>query len=177
MQNKLNFELKFFCEDFAPIRKLLKELGAKKVGTFNQKDYFFNLSDTKAKIQPRMKLRIQSGKKTLIYYKRPDFSSNKIAQADVVLFEVKDKKLLSFLKKSLGIKAIVRKKRELWKKENIVFNLDTLKNIGKIFEIELTSQGNQKREQLTFSNYRNRFLPYLSKIIRGSNIDLVKARS
>ena len=111
--------------------------------------------------------------KPLFFIKDPDFSANKATPADVALFDIKDKKLLQFVHKSLGVKAIVFKKRELWEKENTVFHLDSVKNVGKIFEIELTSNGKPKQENATFTSYKNKFLPLLSKIIKGSNLDLV----
>lgn len=71
--------------------------------------------------------------------------------------------------------ALDEKTREVWRKENTVFHLDTVKNVGKIFEIEL-----QKRDAITpsdkktFKDYQNKLLPYLGKVIKGSNVDLVK---
>ena len=173
MNNKINLELKYFCSDFVPVRKILKEIGAKKVGIFNQKDYFFNLPKTNSKIKPRLKLRIQKDKQTLIYYKRADFSSDKATPSEISLFAVKGNPPLPFLQKILGVKAIVFKKRELWKKGYTVFNLDEVNSIGKIFEIELTSHGNEKEEEKIFEAYRDDFLSLLQKIIKGSNLDLV----
>ncbi|MBI2326839.1 CYTH domain-containing protein [Candidatus Curtissbacteria bacterium] len=175
MQNKVNLELKYFCNDFSPIRKILKELNAKKVGTFFQKDYFFNLPQSDIKIHPRLKLRIQKGKQTIIYYKRRAFQENKSNQAKVSLLSVKDKKLLPYLKKVLGIKATVYKKRELWKKGNTIFNLDNILTVGKIFEIETTK--NSKESEKEFNFYKQKFLPYLDKIIKDSNLDLILKKS
>lgn len=173
MQNKVNLELKYFCNDFAPIRQILKEIGAKKAGVFAQKDYFFNLPSKNEKISRRLKLRIQNNKHTLVYYKRSDFTEGKSTPSDVMLFNVKDKKLLSFLQKILGTKAIVSKKRELWKKENTVFNLDQVEGVGKIFEMELTVEGNEQDAETEFNSYKEKFLPLLDKVVRGSNVDLV----
>lgn len=172
MQNKLNLELKYFCSDFLPIRKILKDVGAKKIGTFKQKDYFFNLPQNK-KVPQRLKLRIQESRSTLIYYERGDFSKKSKTAAKVSLLEVDDKKFLDFLKKVLGIKAIVIKSRELWKKDNTVFNLDTVQNIGRIFEIEVSVAGDADKAKREFNKYREKFLPHLDKIVKGSNLDLV----
>lgn len=173
MQNKFNLELKYFCSDFEPIRRVLKEIGAKKVGTSSQKDYFFNLPISKDKIKPRLKLRIERDKQTLIFYKRPDFTQGKSTPSDVTLFPVKDSKLLQLLKKFLGTKAVVIKKRELWKKNNTVFNLDQVKGVGKIFEIELTAKDQIEQEEKELDFYRAKLLPYLEQIVTGSNVDLV----
>ena len=69
---------------------------------------------------------------------------------------------------------IVEKKREVWRKENTVFHLDTVKEVGGIFEIELQKESNiTKTDRELFASYQNALKPYLSKVIKGSNIDLV----
>ncbi|MDO8260423.1 MAG: class IV adenylate cyclase, partial [Candidatus Magasanikbacteria bacterium] len=172
MQNKLNLELKYFCPDFSPIRKVLSEIGAKKIIVKNQKDYFFNLPLKKT--NPRLKLRIEGKNQTLVYYERPNFKENKANSAKVILFPVKDKKLFKFLSETLGVKAIVIKTRELWEKDNAIFNLDDVKSVGKIFEIEITTnEENKDKAQKSFNNYQKKFRPHLAKIIKGSNLDLV----
>lgn len=172
MQNKLNLELKYFCADFFPIRRVLSEIGAKKNKTANQKDYFFNLPNVQQ--NARFKLRIESQKQTLVYYEREDFKENKANPAKVILYPTKDKKLLTFLSNTLGIKAIVVKRREQWKKENTVFNLDTVEKVGKIFEIEITTDPkNLKKDEAIFNSYKEKLLPFLTKIVKGSNLDLV----
>lgn len=178
MKSKVNLELKYFCKDFVPVRTVLKEIGAKKIIIKKQKDYFFNLPhNKKSDIPARFKLRIENGKQTLIYYRRPDFSSTSSTPADIVLFPVKNSKLLSFLIKALGVRVVVEKTRELWKKGNTVFHLDIVKDIGNIFEIEVqASSKTMSEDRLKFTEYRKKLLPYLEKIIKGSNEDLVLIR-
>ncbi len=172
MQNKLNLELKYFCPDFLPIRQVLLEIGAKKYRTTRQKDYFFNLPNFKQ--NARLKLRIENQKQTLIYYGREDFKEDKANPAKIILYPIKDNKFLMFLSNTLGVRAIVVKKREQWKKGNAVFNLDTVEKVGKIFEIEVTTdQKNLKKDEDTFNNYKEKVLAYLSKVVKGSNLDLV----
>ncbi len=67
--NKTNLELKHFCSDFPKVREVLKKLGAKKEVTKNQTDYFFDITNQKA----RLKLRIEGNRRFLVYYERPDF--------------------------------------------------------------------------------------------------------
>lgn len=175
MDSKINLELKYFCKDFNEVRKILRSIGAKKESIRKQKDYFFNLPKNKnTKVPARLKLRISTGKQLLVFYRRPNFSEKKVTPADVVLFPIKDKKILSFLSKALGIKVIVEKQRELWRKENTVFHLDNVKGVGKIFEIEVWTQPRKiKKDRSAFEKYKKEFLPYLDKIIKGSNEDLV----
>ena len=175
MQSKANLELKHHCPDFKKIREVLKNIGAKKCGIRKQKDYFFNLAKVKGKVQPRLKLRVENKTMTLVYYERPDFSSVQETLANVMLYPIADRKFLAFLIASLGVEAIVEKRRELWKKGNTVFNVDTVKGIGNIFEVELQTSGKiTPKEKAMFKEYQKRFTPYLGKVVRGSNVDLVK---
>ena len=173
MQSKQNLELKHYCDDFKTLRKILKDLGAKKDVVKKQKDYFFDLPQEKKKQKARLKLRIENKKMFFIYYERPDFVAGKDTSADIALLKV-GKDTLSFLIKSLGVTAIVEKKREVWRIENTVFHLDTVKGVGNIFEIELQKEGKiNKKDKDLFASYQKTFSPLIGKVIRGSNIDLV----
>ena len=171
---KTNIELKHYCSDFKQVRSVLRKIGARKEVVKNQKDYFFELPKHANASSPRLKLRIEGPTKTLIYYERPNFVASKNAVATVKMYPVQDDQLLPFLKSSLGVKAIVQKKREVWRKENTVFHLDTVKDIGGIFEIELHKSGSiTSKDKETFRSYQQELLPYLGKVIKGSNVDLV----
>lgn len=175
MQHKINLELKHRCGDFWRIRSILRAMGAARVTVKKQKDYFFNLpKDKNAKILARLKLREEEGTQTLVFYRRPDFSMKTSTPADIVLLRVKDPKLLPFLSRVLGVKVIVEKRRELWRKGNAIFNLDTVKGVGHVFEIEVwTKPHTMERDRYNFAEYRKKLLPYLGKVVRGSNEDLV----
>ncbi len=168
--NKTNLELKHFCSDFGNIRKVLKKIGAKKEGIKNQKDYFFEILNKTG----RLKLRVEEGRQVLVYYERPNFLKGKSTTAKVKIYDVRDGQLLPFLRDALGTKVIVEKKRELWRKLNAVFHIDNVKGVGGIFEIELQKKGKiTTSDQKQFKEYQDKLLPYLGKVIKGSNADLV----
>jgi len=175
MELKINLELKYFCKDFNPIRKVLRSLGAEKESIKKQKDYFFNLPKEKtSKIPPRLKLRISDGEQRLVFYRRPAFSVASTTPSDVIVLSIKEKEILFLLTKALGIKVIVEKHRELWRKGNTVFHLDRVKGVGNVFEIEVwTKPKTMKQDQHNFARYKKELLPYLDKIIAGSNEDLI----
>ena len=177
MKSKINLELKYFCKDFMPIRKVLRNLGARKIIVKKQKDYFFNLPTSKdKKITPRLKFRVDDTY-ALIFYKRKSFSSKGNTPSKVSIQFFKEANLVSFLDKALGIRTIVEKQRELWKKGNTVFHLDTVKGVGKIFEIEVWATNQTiKTDRLKFKKYRKLVSSYLDKMVRGSNEDLVSRR-
>lgn len=176
MISKQNLELKHFCDDFGKVRELLKQWGAKKEVIKNQKDYFFDLSPQKKKQNARLKLRIEKEEMSLVYYERPNFIVGKDTFADIVLLKA-DKETLHFLERSLGVSAVVDKKREVWRLNNTVFHLDTVKNVGQVFEIELQKEGKiTKDDKDLFLKYQKGLSPFLGKIIKGSNVDLVLKR-
>lgn len=174
--NKTNLELKHYCNDFPKIRTILKEIGAKKIITKHQKDYFFRLPVTLKSNNQRLKLRIEGSNQSLIYYERPQFIKGKETASSVKLYSVNDHQLLPFMIKALGITAVVEKKREVWKKGNTVFHLDNVKGVGSIFEVELQKKGAKITEldRATFKSYQSKLLPFLGSVIKGSNVDLVK---
>ncbi|MCK5021752.1 MAG: hypothetical protein KAR54_00685 [Candidatus Pacebacteria bacterium] len=62
----------------------------------------------------------------------------------------------------------------MWRKQNTVFHLDTVKDVGMIFEVELQKEGEiTKKDREIFSSYQNILTPALGKVIKGSNIDLI----
>ena len=168
--NKTNIELKHYCSNFTAIRKALKEIGAKKESIKEQTDYYFELPNDKA----RLKLRVEGKRQQLVYYERPDFSKNKGTVAKIKLYDVRDRQLLPFLCFALGVKVIVKKKREIWRRSNTVFHLDNVKDAGFIFEIELQKKGKiTPADKKQFKIYSGKVMPYLGKVIKGSNADLV----
>ncbi|USN87594.1 MAG: CYTH domain-containing protein [Candidatus Nomurabacteria bacterium] len=170
----INLELKHYCADFSKIRKVLLELGAVKDRVVKQKDYYFVLPEEKSKNRARLKLRVEGGVMYLVYYERPDFIFGKDTTSDGGYLVV-EKEMLNFLKRSLGVIAVIEKKREVWKKKNTVFHLDEVKDVGGIFEIELQKRGKiNEKDRKEFSIYQNKVLPYLGPVVNGSNIDLVK---
>lgn len=70
------------------------------------------------------------------------------------------------------MRAVVRKQRELWRKDNVIFNLDTGEGVGQVFEVEVMAQEGAEIETQLAEN-RRRFGPYLGPDISGSNEDLV----
>lgn len=173
MRTRLNREIKGFCGDFRPIRGVLREIGATLIGRKQQVDYFFFLPDSPGKATSRrLKLRIDDGRPRLIYYydrNEPDSRS-----VEFQVFEVSDPAIKDVLEGALGVRTVVRKRREVWKKGNATFNLDEVEGVGSVFESEVEiSQDDDGPEQI--AHYRKLFGPYLGEEIIGSNEDLVAA--
>lgn len=67
----------------------------------------------------------------MIYYERPDESELKISTYEIVELDVASaQKITSLLTKSLGIKIVVEKERNLWMYENTRIHLDIVQGLG-----------------------------------------------
>lgn len=138
----INVEIKSRCSDLRPARDFLKSQGADFRGVDHQVDTYFHVSSG------RLKLRQGEIENSLIYYNRPDTSGPKIS--DVTLCPVSEGKILrELLEKSLGVLAVVDKKREIFFLGNVKFHLDNVKGLGLFVEIEaIDREGTIGRERL-----------------------------
>ena len=69
MDLRLNREIKHFCLDFRPIRKILRTIEAVSLGRRKQVDYFYNLPDASNTLGARrLKLRVEHRSTYLVYY-------------------------------------------------------------------------------------------------------------
>ena len=171
MKLRLNRELKAYCNDFAAARRLLRDHGAQFVEVKEQVDYYYHLPLVDADGGTRrLKLRIEKGKGELIYYCEGQEAGARTSRFQIA--EASDPKMGDVLAAALGIRAVVRKERELWRKDNVVFNLDTVEGVGQILEVEVQARDGRDID-LQISEYQRLFEPCLGERIVGSNEDLV----
>ena len=175
MELRLNRELKAYCNDFAVARQLLSDSGAKFVEIKKQVDYYYRLPpDSAADGNRRLKLRVEDRRRELIYYCEGQESGGRTSRFQFAAAD--DPMMETVLAAALGVRAIVRKRRELWRKDNVVFNLDSVEGVGQILEVEVQARdGCDIDAQLT--EYIRLFSPCLGDRIVGSNEDLVAATS
>ena len=174
MAMRLNREIKAYCPDFTPVRRALRDTGATFVEVKEQTDFYYHLPATgNAAGTRRLKLRMERGQGQLIYYY--DRQEKGARTSNFRLWDVADSAVKEMLDVALGIRAVVRKERELWRKENVVFNLDTVEGIGPVFEVEVKAEGEYDVDAQV-AEYRRLFGPYLGDDILGSNEDLAPSR-
>jgi predicted adenylyl cyclase CyaB len=129
MMPHLNIEIKAKCNHPERIREYLKNNQAEFKGTDDQTDTYFNV------VKGRLKLREGNIENNLIYYERDNKSGAK--ESNFQLVKIEDAKgLKEVLTKSLGIKIIVRKKREIYFIKNVKFHIDEVDGLGSFMEIE-----------------------------------------
>lgn len=138
----LNIEIKARCDNHDKIRGILNSKGADFKGTDHQIDTYFKVGTG------RLKLREGNIENHLIFYEREDKEGPK--QSKVVLFDnPPGSSLKEILTKSLGILAVVDKKREIYFIDNVKFHIDTVENLGTFMEIEaIDSDGTIGKDKL-----------------------------
>ena len=124
-------ELKARVNQLDEFRKKLADFGSKFVGTFHQKDTYFEVPEG------RLKLREVEGNSDaeLIFYERENIAGPK--QDDAFLLWVQDADDFKVvLKRILKQSIIIEKEREVYMHEGTQIHLDTVKGLGKFVEFE-----------------------------------------
>jgi adenylate cyclase, class 2 len=126
-----NVEIKARCADAAAAARVVAAAGAVWERAIEQVDTYFNVNDG------RLKLRRADGvDQALIFYRRPDESAPKVSRYEVIPL-APDQQIGPVLEQALGIKTVVRKRRELWHLDNIRIHLDQVEGLGSFIEFEV----------------------------------------
>jgi len=125
----LNVEIKAGCTDPSSIRQYLILNGAEFKGLDEQTDTYFNVPNG------RLKLREGNIENNLIYYERTNQAGPKNSRFNLVKIE-DAAGLKEVLTKSIGIKVVVKKKREIYYIHNVKFHIDEVPGLGSFVEIE-----------------------------------------
>ena len=169
----LNVEIKAACKAPDFIRNYLLSHNAELKGTDEQTDTYFNVSNG------RLKLREGKIENNLIFYERTNQAGPKNSHFDLV--KVEDAKgLKEVLTKSMGIKVIVKKTREIYFIKNIKFHIDEVLGLGSFVEIEAGNiladlSQEQLKEQCDF--YVNEFRISPEDLIEVSYSDMLLAET
>jgi adenylate cyclase class 2 len=138
----LNIEIKARSANADFIRSYLLGHGAVFKGVDRQTDTYFNVKNG------RLKLREGNIENALIYYERDNQAGPKGSQFELV--SVPDAATLkNVLSKSLGVKIVVEKSREIYFIDNVKFHIDEVKGLGNFVEIEASNlYADVSREEL-----------------------------
>jgi len=125
----LNVEIKARSADPEDIRRFLTANNAEFKGLDEQSDTYFNVPNG------RLKLREGNIENNLIYYERTNQSGPK--KSHFKLVRVEDATgLKEALTESIGVKVVVKKKREIYYIGNVKFHIDEVPGLGSFVEIE-----------------------------------------
>ena len=138
----LNIEFKAKAENIEALEGILLQQNPLFIGEDHQIDTYFNVA------LGRLKLREGNIENALIHYEREDFAGAK--SSHVLLYQHQpDRTLKEILIKTLGIKAVVDKKRKIYFINNVKFHFDTVEGLGTFVEVEaIDKDGNFGKEKL-----------------------------
>jgi adenylate cyclase, class 2 len=164
----LDIEIKARCEDQKKIREILKQKKATFIGKFDMEDVYYNVKNG------RLKSRVGDIEDILIQYNREIKSLPKRSDFLVSIIN-KEANIIPSLKKALGIKAIVKKQREIYILGNIRFHIDNVAGIGKFIEIEARGEKESQLKGLRkqIEEYSKLFKIKKEDLIAGSYSDLM----
>lgn len=123
-----NLEIKVKLENHKRIKKILSANGIKIAELLRQKDIYYNVNNG------LLKLRIENGKETLIFYDRNEKSKKR--WSDYFLLDIKTPNAEKFLDKFLERIIEVKKVRELYLYNNTRIHLDKVDKLGFFLELE-----------------------------------------
>jgi len=125
----LNIEFKASTNKLAELEALLQQHSPLFIGEDHQIDTYFNIPGG------RLKLREGNIENALIHYERENTAGAKASH--VLLYQHQpDKALKDILVKTLGIKAVVDKRRRIYFINNVKFHFDTVDGLGTFVEVE-----------------------------------------
>lgn len=168
MNGSLIRDVKHYCKDFEPIRNELRNLNAIHISKEKQVDFIFHLIDeTTGKKTKRLKIRYENDLPKCAYtYNRDEKKIN----VKYDCFKLVNSKLKDIMLSLFQVSVIVRKKRETWQKDDMIFHLDSVEGLGNIFEIEFK---NARSQRLYHNTCKSLFQPLLLEEIKVSNEDLL----
>lgn len=164
-----NVELKARAGNLAGLRNTAAALGARYVGCQEQVDTYFHVP------QGRLKLRQINGLEAeLIWYARPEHPQVRTSlyyRAPISNPET----LKTLLGAALGIRTVVRKRREIFLWQNVRIHLDEVAGLGTFLEFEAVLQPDQPESegQAQLAHLAQIFQIRPESIIPGSYADLI----
>lgn len=163
----VNLEFKAKCKSPSKVISYLEAANAQYKGLDHQIDTYFNVRFG------RMKLREGQIENYLIWYNRPNTKLSK--RSEVILFKPGSQATLKeILSASLGILAVVEKKRRIYFLNNVKFHVDCVKGLGSFIEVEAQGiPGEEESLNQQCEYYRDQLQVAKNELIDYSYSDLI----
>lgn len=166
----LNFEFKARMRDAAHVRSTLKQLRARFVGTDHQVDTYFRVPDG------RLKLRQGRIENALIFYQRTNSARARRSNVEMMLLPRRNS-VLAILSRSLGVLAVVDKRREIYFVGNVKVHVDRVRRLGAFVEVEaMTRTGDVRKVRAQAVKFQKLLAIAKADIVPQSYSDLVLAK-
>lgn len=163
----LIFEFKAHLRNESQVRATLKRLHARFLGTDHQMDTYFRV--------PSGRLKIREGRieNALIFYKRSNAQRARRSTVDVTLLPRRNS-ARSILSQSLGVLAVVDKRREIYFVGNVKVHLDRVRGLGKFVEVEaITRSGDFRKVRAQARKFQKLFAISSADIVPLSYSDMI----
>ncbi|MEI9945153.1 MAG: class IV adenylate cyclase [Chitinophagaceae bacterium] len=165
----LNVEIKARCTNTEIVIKYLEENNAEYKGLDEQTDTYFNVAEG------RLKLREGNIENNLIWYQRNNQQGPK--QSHFQLVKIDDAAgIKEVLTKSIGIKVVVKKKRDIYYIKNVKFHIDNVPGLGTFIEIEagnIIADLSEEELKKQCDYYMNEFIIKPEDLIKNSYSDML----
>lgn len=165
-----NLELKASIPSIEAARASARRCGADFSAVLIQVDTYFRIP------RGRLKLReIADGTSEMIFYERPDTTLERWSSYSTVPV-IEPAALKQQLASALGVRAIVRKRRELFLLDETRIHLDDVEDLGTYLEFEIPVRDQEEAaSQMKF--LREQFGIDAGSIFTGSYSDLILAKT
>lgn len=163
----INFEFKARLKNETHVRAVLRELGARFVGTDHQVDTYFPV--------PFGRLKVREGRieNALIFYERSNAARPRQARVEMVLLPRRNS-VRAILGAALGVLVVVDKRREIYFIGNVKIHLDRIRGLGKFVEVEAISRrGDLRKIRNQARKFQELFAISSSDLVAESYSDLV----
>lgn len=137
-----NIELKARVKDLKILRNTAAKIGAAFAGKDRQIDTYFNVPEGRLKLRESS----LSGNELIVYFRSDDKSSRK---SDYEKFRIYDAaRLKTALGRTLGIKGVVAKEREIFQLGPTRIHLDAVEKLGHFIEFEVELSRMEEEENI-----------------------------
>ena len=166
-----NLEVKAKIRSVREAQETARSINATFEGTLHQVDTYFNVP------RGRLKSReINGARAELIFYERDEQSKHR--ESNYRVFPCAEISLLKeILEKSLGIRATVRKKRELFMYNSTRIHLDEVENLGSFLELESPVEESMEKAQEVVAFLVREFNLQDTDFVLGSYVDLLTSKN
>ncbi|CAI9723296.1 Hypothetical predicted protein [Octopus vulgaris] len=168
-----NIEIKSRVKDVEQLKEKVHLESGARTDLLIQEDIFFNVP------QGRLKLRKTQGNKSkLIFYERKDTENAKESKFDISVIE-DPMSLEIVLSRALGIKGIVKKRRELYIAGQTRIHIDDVEGLGNFMELEVMMKEDQEKLEgvKIAEDFMKKFNIQKSDLIAGAYIDLLHEKN
>ena len=136
-----NVELKARCPDPEALRRRVVSIATERVGLDEQVDTYFRVPEGRLKLRESS---LSGGQ--LIPYRRPDREETR--RSDYRVIPIPDPAgTRDMLAGILGVHRVVRKRREIFRYENVRIHLDRVEGLGAVLEFEAVFDGTPESER------------------------------